>query len=209
MARDDTSGRCTFHERAAVRRAARDRRATLGPVERNSAARAVRDRLLAHPAIRQARDIAAYSAHGDELDLAPTIAALQALGKHVLLPRLRRRAGRMEFARLEPGMTLHANRFGIAEPPADAPTVAPRFLQVVLVPLAAFDLHGNRLGSGGGYYDRCFAFRKTRVAWHLPRLIGVAFDLQQATAIPVGDWDVPLDGVVTEQRVVDFAKGAG
>lgn len=190
-------------QREALRRAARERRAALTPSQRQAAARAVCERLMALPALRQARAVAAYSAHGDELDLTLTIRALHAAGKQVHLPRLQGRAQqrRMQFARLEPGTPLTPNRFGIGEPPAEAATIAPRFLQVVLLPLVAFDEDGARLGTGGGYYDRCFAFRGDRSVWHMPQLIGVGFECQAVPAIPQGGWDVPLDAVVTETRV--------
>jgi 5-formyltetrahydrofolate cyclo-ligase len=104
----------------------------------------------------------------------------------------------MQFARYDPDLSLARNRFGIAEPARDAPTVAPRFLDVVLLPVVAFDAAGTRLGSGAGYYDRCFAYRNARQSWHAPLLIGVAFACQEVPALARQAWDVPLDAIVTE-----------
>ena len=87
--------------------------------------------------------MAAYAALGDELDLGPTIVALLGAGKAVLLPRIAPKGRAMAFARLDPSLPLRPNRFGIGEPPPEAPTVGPRFLHVVLVPLAAFDEAGR------------------------------------------------------------------
>jgi len=200
----DTFDPATAAVRDALRRDARARRAQLDPVQRARAARQVRDRLLALPALRQARSVAAYAALGDELDLSPTIEALLGAGKTVLLPRISPKGRSMAFARLDPAAPLRPNRYGIGEPPPDAPTVGPRFLQVVLVPLAAFDDAGRRLGSGGGYYDRCFAFRASRTHWRMPHLIGVGFECQLTSAIPAADWDVALDAIVTESRLLEL-----
>lgn len=190
-------------QRDALRKSARQRRAALDAATRRAAAHAVRDHLFELPAVRRARTVAAYLAHGSELDLGPTIAALQKSGTQIYLPRVLRSPDRLEFVRYEAGATLAANRHGILEPPGSAPAVAARFLQVVLLPLVAFDAAGVRLGSGVGYYDRCFGFRLQRTAWHAPLLVGVGFACQVSPAIPRSAWDVPLDRIVTESGVQD------
>lgn len=181
-----------------TRREARQARRSLARPVRDAASLAVRDALLCDHALRRARRIGAYLAQGGELDLAPFLQANRASGREVYLPRLMRSGSRMQFARHAPGLSLARNRFGIPEPPRDAPTVAARFLEVVLLPLVAFDATGTRLGSGAGYYDRCFAFRASRRTWHTPLLIGVAFACQEVAALRREAWDVPLDAVVTE-----------
>ena len=70
-------------------------------------------------------------------------------------------------------------------------------LDIVLLPLLAFDDRGNRLGMGGGYYDRLFASRLHRKTKQ-PLRVGLAFDCQQAERLPMQAWDVPLHAVVTE-----------
>jgi len=189
---------------AVTRRAARRARRDLPPALRDAATLAVRDALLAEPALRRTRRVAAYIAQGAELDLAPFLHAFRASGREVLLPRLAGSGGRMRFARHDPGMSLARNRHGIPEPPRDAPTVAPRFPEVVLLPLVAFDAIGTRLGSGAGYYDRCFAFRTTARVWHAPLLVGVAFACQEVPTLQRQPWDVPLDAVVTEHGLRRF-----
>ena len=93
--------------------------------------------------------------------------------------------------------------FGIQEP-AGGPIRAARNLDIILTPLVAFDSAGNRIGMGGGYYDRTFAFLKRRTTWRKPKLIGIAFGLQEVDAVPVDTWDVPLDGILTEKGLVLF-----
>lgn len=191
-----------------TRRALRRVRRDLPRGERDAAQRAVGAVLLAEPALRRARRIGAYFALGGELDLAPYLQAVLGSGREVYLPRLTGAGGRMRFARYRAGVSLARNRFGIPEPARDAPTVAARFLDVVLLPLVAFDAIGTRLGSGAGYYDRCFAFRASRRAWHAPLLVGVAFACQEVPPLPRRPWDVPLDAVVTEHGLRRFPSPA-
>ena len=79
-----------------------------------------------------------------------------------------------------------------------------RRLDLVLMPLVGFDSTGSRLGMGGGFYDRSFAFLRRRQKWRKPNLIGAAFDCQKVEQIDGQSWDVPLSGVMTESGVELF-----
>ncbi len=93
------------------------------------------------------------------------------------------------------------NRFGIPEPCFDPRMcIGPRFLGVVFMPLLGFDQQGNRLGMGGGFYDRALEF-KHRANGTRPLLIGAAFDCQRVEALAINAWDVAMDAVVTESGV--------
>jgi 5-formyltetrahydrofolate cyclo-ligase len=99
---------------------------------------------------------------------------------------------------------VQANRFGIPEPQLPAAQQwQPEALDAVLVPLLAFDRHGNRLGSGAGYYDRSFAFLGTRRPRPAPLLIGVAYAMQEVERLAIEPWDVPLDYIATEAELIE------
>jgi len=185
------------NERKSIRRLVRERRRQLDTAERRDAALRLRNHLLALPRFRRARNIAAYHAVDGEMPLDPVIESAWSLGIPVYLPCLR--GVRMEFRRYTADTTLINNRFGIPEP-ANRPgaRINARFLDLVLAPLVAFDAHGNRLGTGGGFYDRTFAFLRHRHAWRRPSLFGVAYEFQQVPRLHAALWDVPLHGVVTD-----------
>jgi 5-formyltetrahydrofolate cyclo-ligase len=98
------------------------------------------------------------------------------------------------------------NRLGIHEPEGSR-SIGARWFDVVFLPLVGFDACGMRLGMGGGYYDRAFAFRRWRTTWHAPRLIGLAYAFQQVESLQATPHDVRLDAVVTEERIVKCAIG--
>jgi 5-formyltetrahydrofolate cyclo-ligase len=102
--------------------------------------------------------------------------------------------GVLRFAPWPAGAALRRNRYGITEPRGIRHHLAAARLDLVIMPLVAFDADGNRLGMGGGYYDRALARRN-----HRRILVGVAFSVQQSPAVPALPWDVPLDIVITEQ----------
>ncbi len=140
--------------------------------------------------------VAAYAAIRNEMDTAPLIAALRGRGHRIALPVIVGQKKPLIFRLYEPGDGLLANPLDIFEPMSAAPGVVP---DVVIIPLLAFDRKRNRLGYGGGYYDR--TIKKLRA--QKPILtIGVAYSFQEVPEIPTGHNDVPLDKIVTERDVL-------
>ena len=131
--------------------------------------------------------ISAYAAFDGELDLWPFIARHPRIALPVIASPTR-----MTFRPFRMGDPVRRNRFGIVEPLPGRP-VGPLALAAVLTPLVGFSEDGGRLGMGAGYYDRRFAARER------PAMIGVAHELQRVDTLPVREWDVPLDAVVTER----------
>ena len=184
----------------------RGRRRALDQAQRLRLSEAAAAAFSRHRLFLSARRIACYLSNDGEMDPMPLIGLAWAMGKQVYLPVLSHlRSDHLLFAPYAPGDALRANRFGIPEPVvALRHLVEARVLDVVLMPLVAFDLRGNRLGMGGGFYDRSFAFLRRRRHWLKPHLVGMAYEFQCVDALARRHWDVPLQGVVTEQGFTAF-----
>jgi 5-formyltetrahydrofolate cyclo-ligase len=182
-----------------IRSSIKTRRAALSQHERNAAAQAIAARLLKIPAIRRARSIAIYMPFRGEADCQIFARRAKLRKKRIFVPILRKSG--LVFAPLKSAADMRPNHFGILEPVYQKKELLPAGqLDVVIAPLVAFDDRCNRIGMGGGFYDRCFAFRKFRRNWLRPRLIGVAYDFQRVEQLSPEAWDVPLDMIVTEQN---------
>lgn len=152
--------------------------------------------LLRCPFFLRANRYAGFVSHDGEPDLETLRFGASAAGKHAYLPVIRGK--RLWFLPHQPPMA--PNHFGIPEPRARPGSRARLLsLDLVLMPLVAFDGSGARLGMGGGFYDRTFSYLRHRNHWRRPRLIGVAFEFQRVESVPVQTWDVHLDGIMTEQ----------
>lgn len=150
---------------------------------------------------RHATDIALFFSNDGEPDLDGLIERVWHYNKRCYLPVLRPgfQMG-LWFAPWDRGGQLKLNRFGIPEPDLIWRQMRPAWsLDMVLMPLVGFDSARQRLGMGGGYYDRTFAFKLQQGYQRSPpHLLGVAFEVQKVAALSSNPWDVPLDGVVTE-----------
>ncbi len=126
-------------------------------------------------------------------------------GQAIYLPVLSPLKNSLYFAPFTPDSQLSRNRFGICEPDCSpAQWLRAQQLDVILLPLVAFDDAGNRLGMGGGFYDRTLAFLQHRQHRRKPALIGLAHEIQHSERLATESWDIPLDAIATEQRFLVF-----
>lgn len=174
-------------------------RADLDATRLAQAAQELADRVVALPEYQQADRIAAYCAVNGEIGLNTLIDHALAEGKEIYLPNLDQQA--LRFAPYFHGQKMRINRFRLPEPDVnDGEMLSPGALDLVLAPLVVFDSNRNRIGMGGGFYDRSFAFRKNSEHGR-PLLIGVAHEIQKVDRIVPEEWDVRLDMIVTDQAI--------
>ena len=186
--------------RKTLRTRLREARRSLPAAQRIAAADALAQRLLALPMLAQTDPsagghVAGYWAMDGEIGLHAFQLRLPK-GWIYCLPILHP-DGTLRFAPWHPGDPLVTNRYGIPEPDI-SPDAALRAdaMTLVLLPLVGFDAHCRRLGMGGGWYDRSFAFRNTQPA--PPWLVGVGFAAQQTDAIAHEYWDIRMDAICCE-----------
>ncbi|MDN6180454.1 MAG: 5-formyltetrahydrofolate cyclo-ligase [Halomonas subglaciescola] len=188
--------------KTALRRELKRRRRSLSPRQQRVAAAQLCHRLRSLPELLRARRVSLYFPLGGEIDPQPLLHWLYRRGVSVYLPVLRPfAANSLWFVAYRPDTPMVKNRFGIREPAAAfsarrqnrLPAWA---LDTLIVPLVGFDQHANRMGMGGGFYDRTLAFMRHRRP--APALIGVAHACQQVTQLPVEPWDIPLSAIVTD-----------
>ena len=127
----------------------------------------------------------------DEIDIRPLLLALHNEGYPIALPVTPRRGDPLTFRGWNPGDQMIRERFGTMRPIGQL--LVPDML---LIPLLAFDVHGRRLGYGGGYYDRTLAGLPNRFR------LGCAFAAQQVDSVPAGPYDIGLDAIATEHGII-------
>lgn len=186
--------------RTTIRKTIREQRRSLSSLQQQQSAKRLLRQCQQFLPLADAQHIAIYLSADGEIDTKPIIEWLWQQNKNVYLPVLHPfTAGHLLFLHYTPDTIMRDNKYGIAEPRLDVTTLIPiSKLDLIATPLVAFDSTGQRLGMGGGYYDR------TLSQWHShqqgPRPFGLAHDCQQVESLPCESWDVPLPDILTPSK---------
>ncbi len=191
-----------FQQRDEIRKAIRQKRRLLTLAEQQQAADKLCKQVLTHPKIEQAQTIALFLSFDGEIDTSPLISQLWALNKQVCLPVLHPfHRHHLLFLRYTPSTVLVKNRFNISEPPLNVNMVIPiSNIDIIFTPLVAFDEQGQRLGMGGGFYDRTLENWQQKSFYPM----GLAHTCQQVAHLPIANWDVPLPEIITPEKIWHF-----
>jgi 5-formyltetrahydrofolate cyclo-ligase len=176
--------------------------ALLTPEYRQTSSYAASQALLQSKLITKAQHIGCYFALPHEMDTQIIITAIQQQQKYCYLPILAPdpKEKILRFGLYLAGARLQANRFNIYEPATSPIIVAATTLELIILPVLAFDNTGTRLGSGGGFYDQTLALlahQKLRQ----PLLVGLAYSWQESHKLPKMSYDISLDYIVTEKAI--------
>lgn len=184
--------------KAKQRKIALRARRSMSTSERQIASSKIASSVINSREFFSARSVACYLPMRDEVDPREIIERGWCANKRIFCPVIGKNR-EMVFRFLGRNTTLLRNSFGLWEP-IDSEIISPRQLDLVITPLVAFDRHNNRIGMGGGYFDRCFAFLRHRHAWIAPKLMGVAFACQEVEEISPNPWDIPLYAVHSDSK---------
>ncbi len=146
-----------------------------------------------------AKSIAIYFATEGEITTERIAKYCWEQGKNCFLPKLDRTQKNLYFYSYDHNDTLIVNKFGIAEPDPTKKILTPlTSLDLICLPLVAFDSQRNRLGRGAGYYDRSLEPVRTSSK---PQLIGLGYAFQQVAQLTPQSWDIPMDKIISENHV--------
>ena len=179
-----------------LRQSGLDARRHLDEVARAQASLRIQRRFLNSNLFYRASKIACYIASPFEVDTSLIFERAWRAGKRIYAPVIDRN-GSMRFVETHPDTRLVRNRFGLWEPEFGDGILAQN-LRIVVTPTVAFDASKERIGMGGGFYDRAFRTLKAKRRWLPNKLVGFAFDCQKVEKIPANPWDIPLYRIITE-----------
>ena len=179
--------------KAALRQQSKETRSLLSPAEIAENSRIIRQRLL--DLLNGFDTVMVYASKTPEVETKDLIADLNRRGVRVVVPIIERETASLRLSYLPDPAVLVPSTFNVPEPIGHELPARPGDIEAVVIPMLAFDIEGNRLGYGAGYYDR-FLCRYPR-----PQRIGIAFSCQRAESIPADENDVKMDCIVTETGI--------
>ena len=209
-----TSSTLNKNLRTQIRKNIRHQRNQLSSNFQKQASKALTNQLINLPSVKSAKSLAIYLANDGELSPLPFIHWCWQQNKQIALPVIHPFNKRhILFLNYAPSSLMKNNRFNIPEPQLNVTQVIPvRALDIIFTPLVAFDQYGQRLGMGGGFYDRTLAFtnlsnnspkNNKKINNPTPAIIGLAHDCQQVEKIPVELWDVPIPQIITPSKLIE------
>jgi 5-formyltetrahydrofolate cyclo-ligase len=195
--------------RKQLRAELRKRRNQLSQWDQQRASRQLLRQLCRLPVFVRSQRLACYFASDGEVSPADVVTRAYSMGKKVYMPVLNpfKQRNNLWFVEHKPGAPLLLNYYGIPEPPAERGSTPAWSLDLVLMPLVGFDRSGQRLGMGGGFYDRTFAFRTSSISQR-PLLVGLAHHCQEVESLEGAAWDVPLDYIVTDREAICVGRSS-
>jgi 5-formyltetrahydrofolate cyclo-ligase len=186
-----------------IRQQLRLKRRSLSPMQQQQAARSLADLIIDSAFFQKANRVGLYLANDGEIDPSKILSVATELGKQCFLPVLDPKGTHsLYFASFNANTKLQANRYGILEPTwSDSKIQSVENIDVLFMPLVGFDQTGNRIGMGGGYYDRTLAFMK-KIESPTLTLVGLAHSGQEVSQISSQSWDIPLHLIATEKEII-------
>ncbi len=179
----------------ALRQTLRQKRRAIPSARRQYLAQALLHQVQKTLRFEHGQKVGLFLPNDGEIDTIYIQNFLKNKGISIYLPILDGKS--LKFAKTGP--SLRPNRFGIDEP-INTPVLGAKQLNVIFMPLVGFDQQKNRLGMGGGFYDRTLSFKRQQQRFNSPKLYGLAFDCQEVGQLKAQDWDVPLEGIITPSR---------
>ena len=197
-----TQQQTTTANKKQLRQSLRSQRRQLTHKQQLTASLGVCRQLVTSPVFLRSQHIAVYFCNDGEINLEPLINEAWKMGKTLYLPVLHPlKAGELVFMEYHRHQPMAKNRFGIPEPASHRDSRRHTWLlDLILTPLVGFDERGNRMGMGGGFYDRTFAFLHTNSKPKRPTLIGLAHECQKVDSLESESWDIPMDWIVTGNK---------
>ena len=183
-----------------IRNIIKEKRSQLSEKELHLTSKAITERIRSFKFPKELTKIGIYYAVNNEVDVHPLCKILWQESKRVYLPIVEKK--KLLFGEYRDTSNLKNNRFKIPEPIVGIESQISAFeLDLIFMPLVAFDPMGNRIGMGGGFYDRTLDNKQLDNDLKKPILVGVAYEFQKQNQIQPNPWDIPLDMIFTESKI--------